>query len=200
MSNDWARQGAPPACPQRLRWPTPLRSADVQVFDRAPMLLYLWNSLIFATISTVFITLTSSTAGYVFAKFVADTRYVTDAEKGQSGGSGWEGKVGDGGKPAGLVQKKDFTWRNPGFTQTDEHPVVLVSYGDANAFVAQFPSDFELGENEALVVDVTPPACDYWMIALHNHWMETLDYVHHQITLNCHSAQLERFNALSGGR
>jgi multiple sugar transport system permease protein len=39
------------------------------VFQRAPMLLYLWNSLVFATISTVFITLTSSTAGYVFAKF-----------------------------------------------------------------------------------------------------------------------------------
>jgi multiple sugar transport system permease protein len=40
-----------------------------EVFQRAPMLLYLWNSLVFATISTVFITLTSSTAGYVFAKF-----------------------------------------------------------------------------------------------------------------------------------
>ncbi len=50
---------------------------------------------------------------------------------------------------------------------------------------------FELGEDEALVVEVTPPACEYWMIALHNHWMETLDYVHHQITLNCHSARLE---------
>ena len=35
------------------------------------------------------------------------------------------------------------------------------------------------------------PTCEYWMIALHNHWMETLDYVHHQATLNCHSAQLE---------
>lgn len=50
---------------------------------------------------------------------------------------------------------------------------------------------FDLGEDEALVVDVVPPACDYWMIALHNHWMETLDYVHHQATLNCHSAVLE---------
>ena len=49
---------------------------------------------------------------------------------------------------------------------------------------------FELAENEALVVEVTPPACEYWMIALHNHWMETLDYVHHQATLNCHSAVL----------
>ena len=41
------------------------------------------------------------------------------------------------------------------------------------------------------MVEFTPPECEYWMIALHNHWMETLDYVHHQSTLNCHSAQLE---------
>jgi multiple sugar transport system permease protein len=39
------------------------------VFSRAPMLSYLWNSFVFATVSTVFIILTSSTAGYIFAKF-----------------------------------------------------------------------------------------------------------------------------------
>ncbi len=50
---------------------------------------------------------------------------------------------------------------------------------------------FDLADDEALVVEVMPPECDYWMIALHNHWMETLDYVNHQSTLNCHSAQLE---------
>ncbi|MGI8662164.1 MAG: DUF1214 domain-containing protein [Acidimicrobiales bacterium] len=49
---------------------------------------------------------------------------------------------------------------------------------------------FDLADDEALVVEVTPPECDYWMIALHNHWMETLDYVNHQAALNCHSAQL----------
>ncbi len=50
---------------------------------------------------------------------------------------------------------------------------------------------FDLSDDEALLVEFTPPECEYWMIALHNHWMETLDYVHHQATLNCHSAQVE---------
>jgi len=50
---------------------------------------------------------------------------------------------------------------------------------------------FELADDEALVVEFVPPECEYWMIALHNHWMETLDYVHHQSTLNCHSSVLE---------
>jgi hypothetical protein len=50
---------------------------------------------------------------------------------------------------------------------------------------------FDLADDEMLVIEVTPPACDYWMIALHNRWMETLDYVHHQATLNCRSTVLE---------
>jgi hypothetical protein len=42
----------------------------------------------------------------------------------------------------------------------------------------------ELPDDEALVVDFVPPACDYWMVALHNHWMETLDYRYYPVTLN----------------
>lgn len=64
-----------------------------------------------------------------FARFVAETRYVTDAEKG-AGGHGLDAKTGT------LVQRKEFTWRNPGFAQRDEDPVVLVSFADANAFTA----------------------------------------------------------------
>jgi hypothetical protein len=50
---------------------------------------------------------------------------------------------------------------------------------------------FELAPDEALVVEARPPACDYWMFVLSNHWLETLDYTRHRITLNNHSAVLE---------
>lgn len=40
-----------------------------KAFASAPMLLYLWNSFVFALVSTLFIVLTSTMAGYIFAKF-----------------------------------------------------------------------------------------------------------------------------------
>lgn len=50
---------------------------------------------------------------------------------------------------------------------------------------------FALAEDEALVIRVTPPPCFYWNVQVDNLWQESLDYRHHQITVNKHSARYE---------
>ncbi len=64
-----------------------------------------------------------------FAKFVADTGYKTEAEADGKGGSGYNESTG------GLeLSKPKYNWKNTGFTQTDEHPVVNVTWNDAVKF------------------------------------------------------------------
>ena len=72
-----------------------------------------------------------------FRQFVKDTGYKTDAEKGEEPGAyGWNPEK----KWVGSTEKnwfgfnEKYSWRNAGFDQTDEHPVVNVSWNDAVAF------------------------------------------------------------------
>jgi hypothetical protein len=50
---------------------------------------------------------------------------------------------------------------------------------------------WELGPDEALVVEVTPPAGLYWSFSLGNPWWETIDYARHQSSLNGHQAVVD---------
>lgn len=61
-----------------------------------------------------------------FEQFVRETRYRTEAERGPSGGFGWNGQA--------LVQSPGFHWRKPGYPQTPDHPVSLVTWYDAQEF------------------------------------------------------------------
>jgi formylglycine-generating enzyme required for sulfatase activity len=62
-----------------------------------------------------------------FRRFAAETGYVTDAER----GAGCYTLSEDGGT---VEQRKEASWRAPGFPQDDGHPVVCVSFSDARVY------------------------------------------------------------------
>jgi len=64
-----------------------------------------------------------------FKHFVEDTGYKTEPEKDGEGGWGYDPHTGqcDG-------RFAHFNWRNTGFLQTDDHPVVNITWNDAVAF------------------------------------------------------------------
>lgn len=52
-------------------------------------------------------------------------------------------------------------------------------------------SYWQIGPDDAWVIEVTPPECYYWNFQLDNWWMESFDYRFRQITVNKHSVKLE---------
>jgi sulfatase modifying factor 1 len=65
-----------------------------------------------------------------FRRFVSDTGFRTESEK-----EGW-GRARDGKKDhPGWVKKEGVNWQAPGFSQSDNEPVVYISRNDAEAFV-----------------------------------------------------------------
>lgn len=58
--------------------------------------------------------------------------------------------------------------------------------GDPN--IAYYHGYFKLADDEGLVIEVTPPVCDFWNFQLANYWLESLDYRYFPVHLNKHMA------------
>jgi len=69
-------------------------------------------------------------------------------------------------------------------------PAALTSMGAAAENVSVWGS-WELAEDQALVIEVTPPQALYWSVSLGNHWWETIDYANRQSSLNGHQASID---------
>ena len=64
-----------------------------------------------------------------FKQFVQDANYETVAEKNGKGCFSWDLEKKN------WEQQPERNWKNPGFAQNDNHPVVCVSWDDAKAYV-----------------------------------------------------------------
>ncbi len=62
------------------------------------------------------------------------------------------------------------------------HEKAFAAGGDPN--IAYYHSAFRIQPDEALVIEATPPECDYWNFQLANYWLESLDYRYHDIHVN----------------
>ena len=62
-----------------------------------------------------------------FRRFVSATGFQTDGERLKTGSNGLDPQTGQ------VARRPEWVWSDPGFPQTDAHPVVCVSWRDAEA-------------------------------------------------------------------
>ena len=70
-------------------------------------------------------------------------------------------------------------------------PDGLIAFAQGDPSTSYNYSYWELKEDEALVIEFAPPACEYWNLQIGNHWLESLDYFHRDTHVNQDTAVLQ---------
>lgn len=76
---------------------------------------------------------------------------------------------------------EDFRTR-PNTAPRFDPQVALAAGGDPN--IAYYHGYFQLADDEVLVLEFTPPVCDFWNVQLGNYWLESLDYRYFPVHIN----------------
>lgn len=72
-----------------------------------------------------------------------------------------------------------------------ELPSHLRSAGQTDPTLVYYMGYWRVAQDEALVITVMPPECEYWSMQINNIWMESLDFRTHRIGINKHGAAYE---------
>jgi hypothetical protein len=80
-----------------------------------------------------------------------------------------------------LEWTKDFASRPNRIDRLDER---LASGARGDPFTHYYSGYYALGPDEAMVAELKPPACEYWNLQLCNHWLESLDFRQHTVSVN----------------
>lgn len=64
----------------------------------------------------------------------------------------------------------------------------LLAFAQGDPNTSYNYSYWELGPDDAFVIELTPPACEYWNLQIGNHWLESLDFQSHTTHVNQHTA------------
>lgn len=70
-------------------------------------------------------------------------------------------------------------------------PPVSETYASDTGYIAYGGGSFEISDDEAVIIEVTPPDCHFWNIHLGDYWGQSLDYTFRQTSLNGHQAVLD---------
>ncbi|MBW2495919.1 MAG: hypothetical protein JRF61_01485 [Deltaproteobacteria bacterium] len=84
-----------------------------------------------------------------------------------------------------LGWTEDFEAHKHEVREIDEK-LAAVAQGDPNT--SYHYSYWELGEDEAFVVDLEPPECEYWNLQIGNHWLESFDFMSFHTHVNRETA------------